>query len=126
MISKILTHRMSLWLWISIGLLIAIYFLARHMVGVVIYKIALITIAGYVGYGLSLAIEGAMGRAAAKRPHEYRADAAIVRGQANGFTAASRAEALDRAWQLEQLAAWMLWRRAAIVAAVLVASALGG
>lgn len=110
-------HRMSLWLWISVALLVAIFFLARHMIGVVVFKLSLLTIAGYVGYGLSLAVEGCLkhGEDRARRPHEYRADArqALAAGNA------------ERGWQLEQLAAAMLWRRAMIVSACLLAAALG-
>jgi hypothetical protein len=126
-------HRMSLWLWISVALLVAIFFLARHMIGVALFKLALMTIAMYVGYAGSLAVEGALGLRASsrrKRPHEYQADAQDFRdcadGVDEGMSDMDRATARGRAWELDQLAAAMLWRRAMIVSAALIASALGG
>lgn len=124
----IFTHRMSLWLWISLGLLVAIYFLARHMVSVALYKLALITIGGYVGYVLSLALEGTLGFPGKRRfrPHELQAFGHACRKEATAKTIAARAELLEHAWQYELTAIHMLWRRAVIVGAVLIAAAMGG
>jgi hypothetical protein len=118
-ILALVSHRMSLWLWVSVALLVAIFFLARHMIGVALFKLALMTIAMYVGYAGSLAIEGALGFGKRRmRPHEYQAEAAQLR--------ADHGNADPRAWELDQIAAWMLLRRTIIVAAALLASALGG
>lgn len=124
----VFVHRMSLWLWLSLALLLAIHRFAPHMVSVVLYKVALITIGGYVGFVLSLALEGALGfrRAPMRyRPHEYQAMARACRAEAQSKVIAARAELLALAWQYELLALHMLWRRAGVVAAVLIASALG-
>lgn len=123
----IFNHRMGLWLWISIALLVAIFFLSRHAINVTLYKIALITIAGYIGYMLSLAIEGCVkvGPAQRKRPHEMQQEAALLRGRAERLKMPEKFEAHDRAWQLEQLAVHMLWRRSVVVGAVLLAAAMG-
>lgn len=114
----LVAHRNSWWLWLSVVLMVAIYFLARHMVGVALFKLALLTIAMYVGYVGSLAMEGAIGSAAnrRKRPHEYMADADAARAAGDK----------ERGWQLDQFAAAMLWRRAMIVSAAMLAVAMGG
>lgn len=124
----IFTHRMGAWLWISVALLVAIYFLARHQIGVAIYKLALITIGGYVGYVLSLALEGTLGFAGKRRfrPHELQAFGHACRKEAGAKTVAARAELLEHAWQYELAAIHMLWRRAMTVGFVLVAAAMGG
>lgn len=122
----LLWHRMSAWLWISIALLSAVRYFAPHMIGVALYKLTLITIGGYLGYVLSLAVEGALGITnRRRRPHEYRALAREHRLAAESKTAAAKAEGLARAWELDQQANQMLMRRAIVVAAVLIASALG-
>lgn len=103
-------HRMSLWLWLSVALAIAIFYFARHMLGVMLFKLALMTMAGYLGYWVARALERG------HRPHELqeRAQGALEDGSG------------ERAWQLEQLAAQASMRRVLIVAACLVASAMGG
>jgi hypothetical protein len=122
-------HRNSWWMWLSVFLLVVIYYKARHMVDVALFKLALITIATYVGYLASLAMEGALGFAGKKRrkrPHEYQADALELRAVAATRPPAAGEPALARAWELEQLAAAMLWRRAMIVSAAMIAAAMGG
>lgn len=122
----IVAHRMSAWLWISVGLLVAVFFTARHQLSVVLFKLTLMTIGGYLGYVLSLAAEGALrGSDRAKRPHEYRADAAELRASVT-IDDPHYAEVHALAWQWEQLAAAMLWRRAMICSAALLAAAFGG
>jgi hypothetical protein len=122
-IKGVFIHRNSWWLWLSIALMVGIWYLARHMVSVALFKLALITIATYVGYLASLAMEGALGigKGRRQRPHELMADAAALRA-----ASPSSARANDRAWELDQLAAAMLWRRAMIVCGAMIASALGG
>jgi hypothetical protein len=128
-ILMIFAHRMSLWLWLSVALLVAIFFLARHQIGVVVLKLALMTVGGYLGYVLSLALEGALrGDDRAMRPHEYRAAGEKLRAEVEGQVWAdpARAAAFARAWELDQLAAAMLWRRSMVVSAALLMLALGG
>jgi hypothetical protein len=44
------TSRMSTWIWISIPLLIVVAILSPQKIGLVVYKINLITIAAALGY----------------------------------------------------------------------------
>ena len=44
------TSRMSTWVWISIPLLIVVAILSPQKIGLVVYKINLITIAAALGY----------------------------------------------------------------------------
>lgn len=46
------TSRMSTWVWISIPLLIVVAILSPQKIGLVVYKINLITIAAALGYWL--------------------------------------------------------------------------
>ena len=46
------TSRMSTWVWISIPLLIVVVLLSPQKVGLVIYKLNLVTIAAALGYWL--------------------------------------------------------------------------
>lgn len=130
-ITLLVAHRMSMWLWVSIALSVAIFFVARHMLSVLLWKVVLLTIAGYIGYTLSLAIEGALalrGDNRRKRPHEIQQEALELRAAAATMPEDSAAAAIarERAWQLEQMAVNMLWRRSMIVSAALIASAMGG
>ena len=106
----VFAHRMSIWLWGSVAGLVALFVLARHMVGVVGFKVVLLTTAGYLGYWISRMLERG------QRPHQLMNDAAQARAGGD----------LERAWQLEQLAANLSMRRSWIVSACLIASALGG
>lgn len=125
LLADFITHRMSLWLWISVAIAAAIFFLARHMLGVALFKLGLITIASYVGYWVSRALES-------QRPTDLLDQAAALRA-GPGPTPANplgdnppSPQDLERAWQLEQLAANVCMRRGWIVAACLIASAMGG
>lgn len=102
-------HRMSLWLWASVAGLVALYFLARHMVGVVGFKVVLMTIAGYLGYWISRLLERG------QRPHVL-----YDRGEQLAGTDPIAADAYF------QRADALALRRTLVVAACLVASALGG
>lgn len=114
----IATHRMGAWLWVSIALLAVVLYFARHMAGVEAFGLLKLTVAVYVGYIASLAVEGCLkhGDDRAPRPHEYRQDAGQW-FQRNDF---------EQWWRFEQIAAAMLWRRAMIVSACIIASSLGG
>lgn len=128
-IMGVFIHRNSWWLWLSVALLLGIWYLARHMVSVALFKLALITIATYVGYLASLAMEGALGLQGKRRqrPHEYQADAQALRDALVGNASPEmKTFAYERAWQLDQLAAAMLWRRAMLVSAAMIAISLGG
>lgn len=118
-LAEFITHRMSLWLWISVAIAAAIFFLARHMLGVALFKLGLITIASYVGYWISRALES-------QRPTDLLALADQVRNDPLGTGYPDVATACERAWQLEQLAANVCMRRGWIVAACLIAAAMGG
>lgn len=128
----IFIHRNSWWMWLSVLLVYLIYQLANNMIQVVLLKIALITIGTYLGYLASLAMEGALGlhgSARRKRPHELMADAQQLRDRADGVDYMGdrwRGHAHARASALEAQANSMLWRRAVLVGAAMLAVANGG
>lgn len=100
-------HRMSLWLWITLLLIVAIGFMAPHMLSVLAWKASLLTMAAYLGYWICRAAEASVGR-----PHELLEEASAQKDPA-------------RSWQLEQLAAAAYQRRAWVISACLIAAALG-
>lgn len=122
--SAIFGHRMSLWLYASIVGLVLLFFFARHMVGVVGFKVVLLTVAGYLGYWISRALERG------QRPHQLLEEAAKLRSTLDSLQP-HVADDLGAGWgalanQLEARADALSLRRTIIVAACLVASALGG
>lgn len=126
-------HRMSLWMWISIAIGVAIYFLAQHMIQVALFKLGLITIASYLGYWIARFLERG------ERPHEFFMQAEMLRVQARELAATTtNADERDRAkddkvggfltdaYNLQRQGEAIMYRRTAIVCASLLASALGG
>lgn len=101
--------RMGVWLWISIVLLIAIWWFAEHMLKVILYKGVLLTLAAFLCDKIARGIERS-----GKRPHELLQEADAI-----------RARDWERSWQLEQLAQNVYHRRAIIIAAGMIAAALG-
>ena len=103
-------HRMSAWLYLTVALVAAVWFFAPHMLSVLLWKGTLLSIAAYLGYWICRAIEQS-----SARPHELqaRADSEMSSGDP------------ERAWQLEQLAAASYQRRAWVIAACLIAAAIG-
>jgi hypothetical protein len=114
--------RMGTWLLISILLTLGIYLVAPHMLKVAAFKLSLITIAAYVGYWLSRAVE----RGA--RPHELitRAGTIEVSDAFQGGRGEDRQRAArDEAYELRKQANQIMWRRTALICACMIAAALG-
>lgn len=108
--------RMSVWLYVSIALLGAVWYFASHMLGVILFKAVIITICSFLGDKVARAVE-----ASNRRPHELLAEAEALRV---GIVKATPAD-IERAWQLEQLAHGIYYRRALIIGACVIAGALG-
>lgn len=107
---SLIVPRMGLWLYASIALLAALYLIAPHMAQVVLFKLCLITVAAWLGYWISRALERG------RRPHELKEHA--FQHRENGRP--------ERADHLEARAELLLLRRTIIVAAAMIAAALGG
>lgn len=137
MLAGLVFPRMGLWLYASIALCVLIWFLAPHMVKVGAYKLALITVAAFIGYHISRALESR-----GWRPHELigKAKNCQKRSYLDQFPKHLLTEQEDRvkagevdldvvvcqrAWELEQLAAAAYQRRAWVVSACMIAAALG-
>lgn len=105
----LVAHRMSLWFWLTLAGVVAIWFVAAHQVNVLLWKAVLLTSAAYLGYWIARQLEKG------KRPHEIFEEARLVGVEGDA----------DRRFQLESLADSMLKRRTAIICAAMLASALG-
>lgn len=110
-IVRVLAPRMAAWLWVSLILLVAVWWFAEHMLKVLLYKGVIITLAAFLGDKIVRAIETRN-----RRPHELLEEATALR---------SRPGQEERAWQLEQLAHGIYYRRALVIGACVIAGALG-
>ena len=112
-LAALIFPRMGLWLYISIALCALIWFLAPHMVKVGAYKLALITVAAFIGYHINRALESR-----GWRPHNLVKQANMLKEEPS--------EASQRhSWECAQLAAAAYQRRAWVVSACMIAAALG-
>lgn len=120
--------RMGWAFYLAIALLAVIAWFAQHMIMVAVFKLFLITLGAVLGYWVSRWVE-----ARGVRPHELLQEAAALRTLPVNPTDTTLAavypsnwdELCARAWQCEQLAANAYQRRAWIVAAAMMAAALG-
>jgi hypothetical protein len=116
----LLLPRMGIWLWISVLLLALVWFFAEHMLKVILYKAVLCTLAGFVGDKIARAME-----ASSRRPHELLQEAERLLARSSGRLRADADALRARAWQLEQIAQNVYHRRAIVIAAAMIAAALG-
>lgn len=109
--------RMSLWLVASLWLALVIWLLAPQQLPVSVYKLSLITMAAWVGYWID------RGLFPYARPHEYLEDLndELVKSYINGCIPIP--PRVQRGMEIPFAAT--LLRRAIIIAAVVVAVALG-
>jgi Cu/Ag efflux pump CusA len=99
--------RMSVWLVVTIVLCVIVAFIARHQLGVTVYKLSLISLGAYIGYWID------RGLSPYARPHD------LINKAAEAWQDVGR-------WEiLADLAARAMLRRAIIVAACVVAAGLG-
>jgi hypothetical protein len=52
----VIHHRMGVWLWINLAMLAAVAIIAPHLLPVSLYKLSLITIAAWLAYWLDRAL----------------------------------------------------------------------
>lgn len=101
--------RLTSFALIAILLTLAIAWLAPHQLGVTLYKISLVTLAAVLGYWIDRAVFPY------SRPHDLLEDSHVARHQADPTE--------HRACR--QQAAYASLRRAILMAAVIIAIALG-
>ena len=108
--TKLMNPRMFAWILLTVilGALLYLFFGRAEAVGSLAVTVFNASALGYVGYRVSVALEGH------KRPHEIWEEA----------EAAGLNEDKARRWELEQLADSMQRRRTTIVAACIVAACL--
>lgn len=108
-IGRFFAPRMGIWLYLSIAMVVGVWWAAGHMLKILLWKLVLLTIAGFIGDKIARFMEGN-----APRPHQLREWARASGEQGN----------LDDAAQLEARANSVLNRRAAIIVGAMIAAAL--
>lgn len=112
--------RMAVWLWLSVVLLVGVWWFAAHMLKVVLYKVVLLTIAGFVGDKIARGSESSN-----KRPHEMLARAKEIAVEVEKMDPRDRTDAVADMHHLERRADAAYLRRAILIGAAMIAAALG-
>ncbi len=109
-VARLLTPRMGLWLLLTLLLLGALWWVAPHMLKVVLYKAVLLTLAAFLGDKVARTIERRNAR-----PHEWMEEA-------KRFAEKRRFELAEGCYRRVDA---IYLRRAIVVGAFAIAAALG-
>jgi hypothetical protein len=107
-IGRLVAPRMGGWLYLTLVLLALVWWFAEHMLKVLLYKGVIITMAAFMGDKIARAMEGR-----GPRPHQLREEAEL------------KAQTYEDVRAFHQRADAILYRRAIVIAAVVIAAALG-
>lgn len=114
LIGRAIAPRMWVWMWLSLILVIVVAYVANHMLTVLLWKVVIITVCGFLGDKIARGAE-----ASNLRPHDLLRQARTLREE-------PYSEAMERiAGQLEARADAAYMRRAIIIGACVIAGALG-
>jgi len=121
-IARFFAPRMLVWLLLTLVLIGALFWLARHMLPVLLWKVTLLSTAAFFGDKIARAIEWRN-----RRPHELLETAAKCYGRAHDLRNPDDERGMDlaRGWQLEQRADGIYQRRAIVIGCAMIAAALG-
>jgi hypothetical protein len=110
LLGRAIAPRMWVWLWLSVALVIGVWWVADHMIKVLLWKVVILTVCSFLGDKIARGMENSN-----ERPHELLREAAELR--AAGFVEAAR--------ELWRRADGIYLRRALIISACVIAGALG-
>lgn len=110
--------RMGLWFWLSVALIIAIAFLASHMLKVLLWKVALATTMAFLGDKIVRLMERRNAR-----PHELLEEARLV--ESGEKPAPDMWFTMPYVTDLRRRADAIYYRRAIVMGAAMLAGALG-
>jgi hypothetical protein len=126
-IANFFAPRMGWWLYLSIALLAGVAYFALPMLKVILYKVVILTLMGFIGDKIARHLEDTN-----KRPHELlgMAWAMLVPptpapGQDLGPVVLDKQQQIDLAVHWERRADAIYYRRAIVIAAAMIAGALG-
>lgn len=122
-LARVVAPRMGIWLYVSLALLALVWWFAAPMLKVILYKAVILTLTGFLGDKIARAMEGKN-----PRPHELLEDAQRLKDsylRVYPDFGGPPVAAIDRIRELERRADAVLYRRALIIAAAMVAGALG-
>jgi hypothetical protein len=106
-IGNLIAPRMGWWLYLSIALLLGVAYFAAPMLKVILYKAVILTLAAFIGDKIARHLEDSN-----ERPHEL-------------LERATAEQNIELALDLARRADAAYYRRAIIVAAAMIAAALG-
>lgn len=123
-LGRIVWPRMSVWLYLSIALLVLVWWFAAPMLKVILYKAVILTLMAFLGDKIARAMEGK-----GPRPHELVEQAEAMRKQHTDVFGSSGPHPPTfenlLAQEYMRRADAVLYRRAVIIATAMVAGALG-
>jgi hypothetical protein len=124
LLGRAMMPRMWAWLWLSVVLVIAVWWVAQHMLTVLLWKVVILTVCGFLGDKIARGMENSN-----ERPHSLLSHAKELRLPhvvfVDGPPIMPSDRELDAAESLERRADAIYLRRALIISACVIAGALG-